>query len=229
MQPCRKPRRRRSRGIEEAEFVEQSVARRHAADAEFTEHHAQSDPLEQIKYIRQTMESAGSFTAVPGLGQIVVGISALAGTYFAQQASAAVDEKWIAIWLTESVVALAVAAYAVARKARIANQSLWSGPARKFALSFAPPLFVGALLTFLLYRAEMLALVPAMWLLLYGTAVITGGAFSVGIVPVMGVCFVTLGTLAVFTPASWANWYMALGFGGLHMVFGGIIARKHGG
>ncbi|MCU1284273.1 MAG: hypothetical protein JWO13_623 [Acidobacteriales bacterium] len=228
MQSCRKPRRRRSRGLE-SEFTEQAFANAVEANTEFAETQAHSDPLEQLKYIRQTMESAGSFTAVPGVGQIVIGVSALAATYFAAKASAVVDEKWVATWLTESVIALAIAAYAVARKARGANQSLLSGPARKFALSFAPPLVVGALLTFLLYRAEMLALVPAMWLLLYGTAVITGGAFSVGIVPVMGVCFLSLGALAVFTPAAWANWYMALGFGGLHIIFGGIIAKKHGG
>jgi hypothetical protein len=230
MQPCRKPQRRRTREVGfEIEAEPQSVASS-AIDSEAaaSERRAHSDPLEQIRYIRQTMESAGSFTAVPGVGQIVVGVTALAAAYFAAKQEV-IAERWMAIWLVESVIALAIAAFAVARKARGANQSLLSGPARKFGLSFAPPLAVGALLTFLLYRAGMTAALPAMWLLLYGTAVITGGAFSVGIVPVMGMCFLTLGTLAVFTPTSWANAYMAMGFGGLHLVFGGIIARKHGG
>jgi hypothetical protein len=229
MEPCRKPRRRRSRQVElelEPQSLGSSSIQPSAVLSE-SQGKTQSDPLEQIRYIRQTMESAGSFTAVPGVGQIVIGLTAVVAAYLA--AKETMPERWVAIWLAESVIALAIAGYAVARKARLANQSLLSGPARKFGLSFAPPLLVGALLTVFLYRAGMLAAIPAMWLLLYGTAVVTGGAFSVGIVPVMGLCFMGLGTLAVFTPSAWANVYMVLGFGGLHIVFGGIIARKHGG
>ncbi len=96
-------------------------------------------------------------------------------------------------------------------------------------MSFAPPLIAGAVLTSVLYNAEMFSVIPAMWLMCYGTAVITGGAFSVGIVPVMGLCFFTLGALAAIAPGSWINWIMAFGFGGLHLIFGGIIARRYGG
>jgi len=226
MQPCRKPRRRNRRELSSAQLETESQIP--VSRTEPQPEVAQSDPLEQIRFIRRTMESAGSFTAVPGLGQIVIGFTALVAGYFAAQ-QPAVNERWVGIWLAESMMALAIAAFAVVRKARGANESLLSGPARKFGLSFAPPLLVGALLTWLLYRAGMMAAIPAMWLLLYGTAVVTGGAFSVGIVPVMGVCFLALGTIAVFTPAAWSNFQMAVGFGGLHIIFGGIIARKHGG
>ena len=214
MQPCRTLRRRRSLLRAEAP-AEMEQAR-------------QSDPMEQLRFIRQTMESAGSFTAVPGAGQMVIGCTALAATYLASR-EVTVSARWVSTWLVESVIALVIAAVTVVHKARRANQSLLSAPARRFGLSFAPPLIVGALLTFLLYHAGFTTAIPAMWLMLYGTAVITGGAFSVSIIPVMGVCFAALGALAVFTPVSWTNWYMAAGFGGLHVVFGGIIARKHGG
>jgi hypothetical protein len=224
MQPCRKPRRRNRRELSSVQLEAESQIAVSTGETSIT----QSDPLEQIRYIRKTMESAGSFTAVPGVGQIVIGITALGAAYFAAR-QPAINERWVEIWLAESALALVIAAFAVVKKARGANESLLSGPARKFGLSFAPPLVVGALLTCLLYRAGMIAAIPAMWLLLYGTAVVTGGAFSVGIVPVMGMCFLAMGTIAVFTPAAWANFHMALGFGGLHMIFGGIIARKHGG
>jgi hypothetical protein len=215
-QPCRKPRRRRSIVVDAGESVEPQQAI------------IQSDPLEQLRFIRQTMESAGAFTAVPGVGQMVIGLTAIVAAVVASR-EAGVTARWVEIWLAESALALAIATFTMIRKAHRAGQSLVSGPARKFGLSFFPPLAVGALLTFVLYRSAMMAAIPAMWLLLYGTAVVTGGAFSVSIVPVMGLSFLALGVLEVFAPAGWVNYFMAAGFGGLHIVFGGIIARRHGG
>jgi hypothetical protein len=119
--------------------------------------------------------------------------------------------------------------WAIVRKARRAHMPLLSGPGRKFVLSFSPPMLVGALLTIVLYRAGIAASIPGMWMLLYGTAVVAGGAFSVKIVPVMGICFMIAGTIAVFAPPSWNDWIMAASFGGLHAAFGVAIARRHGG
>jgi hypothetical protein len=192
-------------------------------------HSHSNDPLEQIRFIRQTMESAGSFTLVPGIGQVAIGFTALGATYFASRAASA--SQWLAIWLMEAALAMLIAGFAMVRKARAARQVLFSGPAKKFAFSFFPPLIAGLLITLLMYKSgtDLIAMLPAIWLMLYGTAVITGGAFSVRVVPVMGLCFFGLGIAAAFTPAAWANQYMALGFGGLHIVFGSVIARRYGG
>lgn len=215
-QPCRKPRRRTNIAMDMGDAIEQQAPL------------VPSDPFEQLRFIRQTMESAGAFTAVPGLGQMVIGATAIAAAVVASRETG-VTARWVEIWLAESVVALVIAMFTMMRKAHRAGQSLVSGPARRFGLSFVPPLAVGALLTYVLYRSAMMAAIPAMWLLLYGTAVVTGGAFSVSIVPVMGLSFLALGVLEVFAPGAWVNYFMAVGFGGLHIVFGGIIARKHGG
>jgi hypothetical protein len=115
------------------------------------------------------------------------------------------------------------------RKAHAAKMPLLSGPGRKVAFSLSPPILAGALLTVVLYRAGLVNAIPGLWLLLYGTGVITGGMFSVSVVPIMGICFMALGAAALLVQPGFANWFMAAGFGGLHIVFGVVIARRYGG
>ena len=182
---------------------------------------------DNLRFIRETMERAGSFTAVPGWGGVAIGVTAVVAALVAARQTT--PHAWLATWLIEGLLAVGIAAIATVRKARAAKMPLLSAPGRKFALSFSPPLLVGALLTPVLYYAGYLAVLPGMWLLLYGTAVVTGGAFSVRVVPVMGLCFMGLGAVALFSPASWGNWFMAAGFGGLQIVFGFVIARRYGG
>src|SRR5919109_1463583 len=138
-------------------------------------------------------------------------------------------ELWLATWLGEAVVALGIGGATMVRKAFAVNDPLLSGPGRRAALSFLPPMVVGGLLTVALSRAGLWHALPGAWLLLYGTGFVTGGAFSVRIIPVMGVCFMSVGAVALLGPVAWGNWLMAAGFGGLHMVFGTIIARRYGG
>ena len=186
-------------------------------------HHA----IEDLRFIRETMERSASFTAVPGRGGMVMGVSALLAAGIASQQRSA--EAWIATWLVEALVAVVIGLWAIHRKARIANQPIFSGPGRRFALTLTPPLIAGALLTTVLYQAGMVSLLPGLWLLLYGVGVVTGGAFSVRAVPAMGGCFMLVGAITLLAPPAWGNWMMAVGFGGIHLLFGWIIARRYGG
>jgi len=183
--------------------------------------------MENIRFIRETMERSAAFTAVPGWGGVIIGATALAAAYAAYRQTS--PQAWLTVWLIEVLIALSVAGWATYQKASTVNLPLFSGPGRKFAISLSPPLVAGALLTVELYRSGLTADLPGMWLLLYGAGVVTGGAFSVKVVPVMGVCFMLAGTLALFAPAGWGNAFMAAGFGGLHVLFGIIIARRYGG
>jgi hypothetical protein len=187
--------------------------------------------MDNLRYIRETMERAGSFTAVPGWGGVAMGVTALGASFVAAQQSSI--GAWVITWFIEGVLAVAIGILAMWRKSAKAGLPLWSAPARKFLFSFAPPLIVGAALTIVLWRAGAATAIPGVWLMLYGTGVVTGGAFSVPIVPVMGVCFLIEGAVAMFTPPAWSvPWndvWLALGFGGLHIVFGAIIARRYGG
>lgn len=183
--------------------------------------------IDNLRYIRETMARASEFTAVPGWGQVAIGVTALAATYLATQQPT--PRGWLFVWVAEAIISLLIAGWLMDRKARALGVPLLSGPGRKVAFSLSPPMIVGALLTVALFRAGLVSAIPAVWLLLYGTGVVTGGMFSVSVVPVMGICFMMLGAAALFAPASLGNWLMAAGFGGLHIIFGLIIARKYGG
>jgi hypothetical protein len=183
--------------------------------------------MDNLRFIRETMERASSFTAVPGWGGALMGATAVAAAAVA--AWQPTWGRWLAIWVAEALLALVIGVFALARKARRAGTPVLSGPGRKFALAYAPPILAGMLLTVVLLRGGMVSALPGTWLLLYGTAVVAGGAFSVKIVPVMGMCFMLLGAVALYAPAAWGDYLMAAGFGGLHIIFGVIIARRHGG
>ena len=183
--------------------------------------------MDNLQYIRETMERATAFTGISGWGQVAIGVSALAASFIAAQQKSFTN--WLAIWCAEALVALLITGWSLDRKARAAKMPLLSGPGRKVAFSLSPPLFAGGLVTVVLYRAGLTNAIPGLWLLLYGTGVVTGGMFSVSAVPIMGLCFMALGAAAFLAPAGFANWFMAAGFGGLHIIFGVIIARRYGG
>lgn len=182
---------------------------------------------DNLHFIRSTMEKAGSFTAVPGWGGVVMGVVGLAAAAIAWQQTGMAG--WLAVWLTAAVLACAAGTVAIFIKSRAAGVAFLSHPARQFLMSFIPPILVGALLTWVLYSSGTYDMIPGTWLLMYGVAVIAGGAFSVRVVPFMGLLFVVLGTVAIFSPASLRDVFLAGGFGILHIVFGVIIARRHGG
>jgi hypothetical protein len=187
----------------------------------------QARAMDNLRFIRETMERAGAFTAISGWGEVAIGVTALGAAWVAaRQASQA---AWLGTWIADAVLSVAIAAWFTAAKARAANTPLLSEPARKFVFSFSPTMLVGALLTAVLYQHQLVDRLPAVWLLLYGAAVITAGTFSVRIVPVMGAAFMLLGAAGLLTPPAWGNGLMAAGFGGLHIVFGTLIARRHGG
>ena len=183
--------------------------------------------LDNLSFIRQAMERAGSFTAVSGAGIVAIGFIAIGAAWFAaRQASA---NGWLAVWLGAAAAAVVIELTLTARKARALGLPIDSGPGRKFALAFTPTLLAGAILTAALTPAAPRDLLVGTWLLLYGAGVTAGGALSVPVVPVMGASFMAAGVVALLLPATAANWMMLAGFGALHIVFGFFIARRYGG
>jgi len=214
MQQCRNPRRRKP-------------LHAHSNAEEQAPTTPSREVLDQLQFIRHTMESATSFTAVPGWGTVILGLTALTAAFFARTVDSQVT--WVLLWLGEAVLAGVISLIAMVKKTGSLAKLAASIPARKCALSLVPPLAAGAVLTLVMMEQHLYAVLPGLWLMLYGVAVITSGAFSVRVVPVMGICFAVFGTVALAMPAHWANGIMAAGFGGLHVVFGLLIARRHGG
>jgi hypothetical protein len=188
----------------------------------------QAHALENLRFIRDAMSRASEFTAVPGWGGVLMGVSALVAAPIAGPPDGTV--RWVTIWFADAAVAVAIALVGISIKSKRSGTPLSkAAPAFRFALAFLPPLVAGMILTPVFVTMGLVARLPGCWLLLYGTAVATGGAFSVRVVPLMGLCFMALGAVAFAAPAAWGHWLMALGFGGLHIVFGFIIARSYGG
>ena len=183
--------------------------------------------MDNLRYIRETMELATAFTGISGWGEIAIGVTALIASAIAAQL--VTFNVWLAVWIAEGLISLLIAGWSMDRKTRTIKMPLGSGPGRKAVFSLTPPMLAGGLLTIVLVQAGLTNAIPGVWLLLYGTGVITGGMYSVKVVPIMGICLMVLGALALFSPPAFANWFMAAGFGGLHVVFGAIIVRKYGG
>ena len=187
----------------------------------------QGRAIDDLRFIRETMENAAAFTAVSGWGMVAVGAIAFGA------AAVAVTQRTVRgqllVWFAAAAVSIAVSTYAIWRKAKRAHAPLFHGAGRKFLLSFLPPMTVGAILTYMLLESGDFPLVPPMWLMLYGTAVITGGAFSVRVVPLMGLLFIAAGVASLMLPAWTTHWLLGAAFGALHVIFGLIIARRHGG
>ena len=183
--------------------------------------------MDNLRYIRETMELATAFTGISGWGEIAIGVTALVASAIA--ALQTTFNAWLAVWIAEGLISLLIAGWSMDRKTRTIKMPLGSGPGRKAVFSLTPPMIAGGLLTIVLVQAGLTNAIPGVWLLLYGTGVITGGMYSVKVVPIMGLCLMALGALALFSPPTFGNWFMAVGFGGLHLVFGAIIVRKYGG
>jgi len=183
--------------------------------------------MDNLRFIREIMEGAARFTAVSGLGEVAVGVTALGAAWIATRQST--PAGWLAVWLIEALVGVLVSVTAIVRKARRTDVALLSGPVQRFVLGLLPPFAAGGMLTAVFFLQGSYAVLPGLWLLLYGTGVVTGGAFSVRIVPFMGIAFMGLGAFALIAPAGWGDLFLAAGFGGLHIVFGAYIAWRHGG
>ena len=182
---------------------------------------------ESIAFIRHTMARSASFTAVPGWGGMVMGLVGLGAAVFASAQSA--SGSWLAVWLGAVALAVPIGFGAMLLKARRHGLPLWSPAGRRFAQALLPALAAGAVLTMLVARTGRVELLPPLWLLLYGAGIMSGAANSVPVLTWIGGAVIAAGIGAAITVPRGGDLWLGVGFGVFHIVFGFIIARKHGG
>jgi len=183
--------------------------------------------MADLRFIRETMENASAFSTFSGLGLALVGgIATISGLIAREQSS---RPRWLLTWIVAAAVSAIAGGLSTAWKTRALERPLIPGPSRKFALSLAPTLFAGMLLTGVLGGGGLFDLLPGVWLLLYGAGLVAAGAWSVRIVPAIGLAFMAFGAAALLVPPAWGDWLLIAGFGGLHLAFGAIVGWRHGG
>jgi hypothetical protein len=181
---------------------------------------------DDLRFIRGAMGRGAAFTCVPGVGGILMGLVALGAAVAAPHAGS--PRAWLSVWVGAALLAFAIGVSGLVRKARLEAHRPAPSAARRFAFAVLPPLVAGAALTAALAASSSSALLPAVWLLLYGCAVVAAGVLSVPVVPIFGATLVALGLLAVAIPSA-GNLLLGVGFGVGHVVCGAVVARRHGG
>ncbi len=182
--------------------------------------------IDDLRYIRETMVRSAAFTAISGVGVAAMGVVAVVAFLVARGTT---PTGWVGTWMVAAVVGFLVSLGATVHKAQRIGETLTTGPGRRFVLGSAPALVVGGLLTWPILGTGRIELLPPVWILLYGTAVTAGGAFSVRPVPLMGLAFLGAGVIALLLPSGYENATMLAAFGGLHIIFGTWISWRHGG
>lgn len=191
---------------------------------------------DNLQFIRSTMANSAEFTGVSGAGMIGMGTVALVGAWMATRSPDL--GSWLNCWTAVAMLGCAVGVAGLVYKSRKYRMPLLVGAGRKFLLNFSPAIIAGIILSEVFYVQQLYHFLPALWLLLYGVAVISSGAFSIPAIPIMGVCFMLAGVIAFFLPDTVLNvpgtvrptdLVLAAAFGGLHIGFGVLLAHKHGG
>ena len=188
----------------------------------------ESRALGTLAFIRASIEASSSMV-VPGMAAIVMGFIGLAATAVTFRW----PTRWLETWVLAGAVAFLLGGGIVVRQAAERAEVRYLGPVRKFLLCLCPVLIAAAAMTFVLWRAGLEPLLPGMWLLLYGCAILSAStvmsARITRLVAAMGALFVLLGLATFALPATMHVTMLGLGFGVLHLVYGALIRRvTHG-
>jgi hypothetical protein len=202
-----------------------------------------------LAHIRSLMERSTRFLSLSGLSGVFAGLVALGGAWLAQHhmaGSLGTDLDTLTYGTTRETVlgkdellvllltdALAVLALALAgafwftwRRSRRMAQNLWDASAQRLMWNLLIPLAGGGVFSLALMYYGLPGLVPPATLVFYGLALVNAGKYTLHEIRWLGLCELGLGLAALF----WLDaglMFWAIGFGVLHIVYGGLMWMRY--
>lgn len=177
--------------------------------------------LQNLAFVRETMENAGAFTTVPGWGMVAIGFSAMVTSFITIFISNPVI--WMSIWILEAIIAIAIGLTSISLKNNKLGLTILHGIGLRFMINLCIPILAAVPLSFVLWKHNLTFHMPDVWLLLYGTSIITAGSYSLRLVLFMGCSFFALGCIGMLFPVIPKDALMFFGFGVFHCLFGMLI------
>lgn len=196
----------------------------------------QSEPLQDLRHIKNIMERSSRFVSLSGLSGIAAGMWALLAAYFAHLMIADYYVKYDRIGYTGTdfqhlkikllilaaivlFLALTSAFFFTWRKAKQNKVSLWDPTSRRLAINMLIPLVTGGLMILAALQNDDWRFVAPMALVFYGLAVVNGSKYTYGDVRYLGICEIILGLLNT-QYVGYGLYFWAIGFGVLHIIYG---------
>ena len=203
-----------------------------------TTHKAANDLAE----IRSIMERSTKFLSLSAASAVLAGVYALAGAGLAWRIiyksptllyrplkEQLITPETLPLFLIAGSVfllALGTTTWLSYRKARNAGQKLWNRAAIRLLVNFFVPLAAGAVFVAILYFRGYPSLLAATTLLFYGMALLNAGNFTFSDIRKLGITEIALGLLAAAFPGQ-GLLFWALGFGVMHIIYGGVMYWKY--
>lgn len=188
--------------------------------------------LQDITDIKDMMSRSTQYFSLSGLAGVLAGVYALAASAIAYRWLQGIDtthqlaEKIFMLAIAVLVLSLSTALLLTYRKASARGESFWNPVSRRMAFHFSIPFVAGGLFTIILLGREAYDLAIASTLIFYGLACVNGAKFTFGDIRYLGITMTALGLLAAALP-EFALLFWAIGFGGCHIVYGGMMYYKY--
>jgi len=207
--------------------------------------------LEHLAEMRALMERSTRFLSLSGLSGVWAGSCALVGAFFVRNylelqflggnnatdllydrsgqssnAGLGYETTLVLAALIVLVTALAGGWFFTARKARQRGERVWESSSRRLLWALLLPLASGGIFCLALLYWNLIAFLAPATLVFYGLALLNGSKYTLGDVGSLGLLQIGLGLAGMFFPGRGLELW-AIGFGVLHILYGGWMYYKY--
>ncbi len=197
--------------------------------------------IEDIKEIRKIMDRSTRFLSLSGMSGITSGIIALIGAFLAyatiydgqdymqyRKALLTSDSptQILLIAIVILVLSIGCAYFFTTRRAKKNNETLWDEHAKKMLINMAIPLVTGGILSLIFIFKGFVGLAAPLTLIFYGLALVNGSKYTYDEIRSLGLMEIGLGLLSAYF-IGYGLIFWAVGFGGLHIIYGIVMHYKY--